>query len=420
LKYSFGLVVLLLASSCEWPFDTQATLEDAIFQITAEVSTTRLVDSAFVDLFWPTLGFDNFKEFVISRRYLNPVDTSQSTWHTRARIINPYVATWRDTIYDDESLRYQVAVVLTSGPYGSSEVEVRIEPTTRIVVPTDNESLRFSILTPLIDSGDSVLVLSGAYTISDLLINDKAINLIGVDGARTTILERDPASADTIMIQITDCLIRGFTIRDGVALFGGGIYAAGSSLIRQCILRRNGTILGSDQPWGGFGGGLHLFDQARVENCLITLNHADKLGGGILIDANAVDVRITNCTIYANEAVGMFADPSFGTGGGIAALSGSATIENCIVVENSVENISPPPESPFAPRVSYSNAGSTWLAADITNISGDPTFENPRSGNFRLRWGSPCINSGNPDPVFNDPDGSRNDMGAYGGRFGDW
>jgi hypothetical protein len=25
---------------------------------------------------------------------------------------------------------------------------------------------------------------------------------------------------------------------------------------------------------------------------------------------------------------------------------------------------------------------------------------------------SPCIDAGNPDPLFNDPDGTRNDMGA--------
>ena len=34
---------------------------------------------------------------------------------------------------------------------------------------------------------------------------------------------------------------------------------------------------------------------------------------------------------------------------------------------------------------------------------------------FRLLAGSPCINRGHPDPVYNDPDGTRNDMGAFGG-----
>jgi hypothetical protein len=32
--------------------------------------------------------------------------------------------------------------------------------------------------------------------------------------------------------------------------------------------------------------------------------------------------------------------------------------------------------------------------------------------NFTLLSSSPCIDSGDPDPLFNDPDGSPNDMGA--------
>jgi len=34
--------------------------------------------------------------------------------------------------------------------------------------------------------------------------------------------------------------------------------------------------------------------------------------------------------------------------------------------------------------------------------------------------GSPCIDTGNLSGTYNDADGSRNDMGAYGGPNGDW
>jgi hypothetical protein len=37
---------------------------------------------------------------------------------------------------------------------------------------------------------------------------------------------------------------------------------------------------------------------------------------------------------------------------------------------------------------------------------------------FHLQKGSPCIDKGDPVPAMNDPDGSRNDVGAYGGPFG--
>ena len=46
------------------------------------------------------------------------------------------------------------------------------------------------------------------------------------------------------------------------------------------------------------------------------------------------------------------------------------------------------------------------------------TFDHDGAGeddDLRLDVGSPCINSGHEDPLFNDPDGTRGDMGAYGG-----
>ena len=45
----------------------------------------------------------------------------------------------------------------------------------------------------------------------------------------------------------------------------------------------------------------------------------------------------------------------------------------------------------------------------------DPRFVSPND--FRFRPDSPCINAGNLDSDFNNPDGSRNTMGAYGGPY---
>ena len=49
------------------------------------------------------------------------------------------------------------------------------------------------------------------------------------------------------------------------------------------------------------------------------------------------------------------------------------------------------------------------------DISADPLFVNPEKGDFRLRLDSPCRDAGHPSSAWNDRDGSRNDMGAYGG-----
>lgn len=76
----------------------------------------------------------------------------------------------------------------------------------------------------------------------------------------------------------------------------------------------------------------------------------------------------------------------------------------------------------------YSTGGDQWV--EYSNLSGyfsgegnineNPLFVDPENGDFHLQIGSPCIDTGSPSPQYNDPDGSRNDMGAYGGPGGDW
>ena len=47
-----------------------------------------------------------------------------------------------------------------------------------------------------------------------------------------------------------------------------------------------------------------------------------------------------------------------------------------------------------------------------------PAFVDPENGNFHLRGLSPVRNVGDPDAVFNNIDGTRNDLGADGGPTG--
>ena len=48
-------------------------------------------------------------------------------------------------------------------------------------------------------------------------------------------------------------------------------------------------------------------------------------------------------------------------------------------------------------------------------ISEEPLFISHSTGNYRLQPNSPCIDAGDPDPQYNDPDGTRNDIGACRG-----
>jgi hypothetical protein len=52
----------------------------------------------------------------------------------------------------------------------------------------------------------------------------------------------------------------------------------------------------------------------------------------------------------------------------------------------------------------------------LGNIDADPRFVDAPNGDFRLTTGSPAVDAGDPNPLFNDSDGSRNDIGATGSR----
>ena len=62
----------------------------------------------------------------------------------------------------------------------------------------------------------------------------------------------------------------------------------------------------------------------------------------------------------------------------------------------------------------HETASIGWILDD-TNICDDPLFRgntNPDSF-YYLRPQSPCIDAGHPNPFYNDPDGTRNDMGTH-------
>ncbi len=62
----------------------------------------------------------------------------------------------------------------------------------------------------------------------------------------------------------------------------------------------------------------------------------------------------------------------------------------------------------------WNNTGGNYLgipdqAGLNDNISQYPMFD----VDYGLMSGSPCLDSGDPDSQYDDPDGSRSDMGAY-------
>jgi len=226
--------------------------------------------------------------------------------------------------------------------------------------------------------------------------------------------------------------IRNSIIRNNTsAINGGGIYIESSVVHIDSteIINNVATVAGS-----GHGGGISIWNnsQVTIEHSLIrnnsshtgagiyvanseinliyndiSLNTAQNDGGGLTLSAyngGPHSAIITNCTFYDNAAI---SNPFTSNGIKIASNGGYfiTTILNSIIWENidAVSNL----------NIQYSNIQQG--TSGIGNISVVPDFVsiNPLSPDYNLNSSSPCINAGNPLNTYNDPNGTRNDMGAY-------
>lgn len=167
----------------------------------------------------------------------------------------------------------------------------------------------------------------------------------------------------------------------------------------------------------------HNNSQSTITNNLITRNQSS---GIYLRDSS--QATITNNTISFNKSAGIDTyqssdhnpsvvvknniitnnfkntDNSFGFGIGGRGLHEAGKLNNDhfsynLIWGNEGENTS---------------CGNLELCENFTGrVNLDPRFVNPSAGDFHLKPGSPAIDAG--DPQIKDPDGSRSDLGAYGG-----
>ncbi len=353
-------------------------------------------------------------------------------------------------------------------------------------IQVPHQQLTIQAAIDLSTDGETVLVADGTYTGSgnvNLDFKGKSITLKSANGAESCIIDCQKNSSSRGFLfqnkEGQDSVLSGFTIRNGnvVNENGGGIYCVSASpTIISCILIQNVAAAG--------GGVFCLNSDAMISNCLV-LNNQAKGGGGI--QAHEGTPTITGCQITNNKAEtggGLFATQAsvvitntvisgnkadYGGGilcwsdslmflnnntitgnqamfgGGIFCSNSDLLLVNSILYQN-VESIDNTAQQmyfgksaqPIVADISYSliQGGKAAVITDETvtlkwgtgNITADPKFVAPTTGDYRLQDESPAIGGGIKDESMPTvdieghdrpfPDQTQPDLEAYEHRRG--
>ena len=179
------------------------------------------------------------------------------------------------------------------------------------------------------------------------------------------------------------------TLYENQCNYGGG----GIDVDKNSFAHINSNFfIGNRVTTDSWGGGLQIESAAHPSGCVFVDNYCGGRGGGL----GGENIQFHKDVAYHNSA---------NSSGGGFYNAYQCTIDNSILWSNSPDQIS------ILTPTSYSNVQDGWPG--IGNLARDPLFIAPQYYDFRLRWGSPCIDSGDPDPANNDPDGTRGDIGPF-------
>ena len=223
------------------------------------------------------------------------------------------------------------------------------------------------------------------------------------------------------------CIIRNNIIIDNNIIgnyinLGGAIAAIGYNDPNNICYIQNNFIKGNhvDPGANSSGGGIYAEDIHFIStNNIITRNFAGR-GGGIWYEDTSPTTPPYNSQIINNSIVGNTANYC----GGVSTESESEIV-NCIIWDNTT-----PQFYGTTATINYSDIEESYTG--VGNISLEPEFQDTIY--YLLSNSSPCIDAGNPDPIYNDVEDPfnlgnplwpamgtlTNDMGHCGGPNSFW
>lgn len=252
----------------------------------------------------------------------------------------------------------------------ASAAELWVDGTSEDLIEDGSETYPFHKIQSAIGSAlqeDTVRVKPGVYE-ENVVIN-KSLTLTG-SGPDTTVIRGAGGVPLTINANLS-ASVKQFTITRGN---GYGIS------LKQC--------------------------SSTVTNVLENIVSASNSSHGFNQTSSCIgNVMATNCTFADNGGCGITANSK-------------SVFYNCLFTNNGQYGTDSP--NTYRNQAFYCNAyGNVSGGFSYSDVSFcttvDPLYIDSATGDYRLSSDSPCRNTGSPGRDARNPDGSRNDMGAYGG-----
>jgi parallel beta-helix repeat protein/predicted outer membrane repeat protein len=267
-------------------------------------------------------------------------------------------------------------------------------------------------------SGDEVLVAPGTYT-ENLVLGapQSGVALVSSGGADVTVIDGGHLASVITCNNVGPLTrIEGFTITNGSAATGGGIWLTSSDpTIRGNVIRGNSAVaaggiysnfssphivdnvLTENQAPGGSGGAIYCDHgaNAKIERNVIANNTCAAYGGGVTIWESS-SPQLLNNTIVANQA-------SLAGGGVYVVRSSHPTASENVVafnggagcqVDDGGSSLTISCSDVFGSSPNY--VGMTDPTGTNGDIALDPVFCGAPAHNYTIGTGSPCAASGVP------------------------
>lgn len=243
-------------------------------------------------------------------------------------------------------------------------------------------------------------------------------------------LDEDGSDGGGINVRGGAAWIQGNTLVGNTAGDGGGIWIAYSDATIVNNLIAGNAARDNDLEAGGQGGGINVQIGGAIETWVVANvivgNEASMYGGGIVTyeDHDTYPyTTIENNVIAWNSVV----DTDYGAGLLQWRRTTPLVVNNLVVQNDGVGVYSEDGiDGSFAYNGVWGNATDLvgLAGSGAGNLSADPRFRGVSddgdwtNDDWRLSSGSPAVDAG--DPAILDVDGSRSDLGAYGGPAGSW